>query len=140
MPIDGIVVAEGLETSAGLILLAKKIVDGVKKVIRFKKECRNFGRDATRLSQLLEKHKASVEKLYIVDELRSCLSECLDFIIQCQSWATFTVAWEVACRHRYPKLKQQLEDLVSQLNTEVNVRALRLETANVNSRFKDYQA
>jgi hypothetical protein len=122
MPFDPILVAEGTHTAAGLLSLAKQIIDGVKKVIYFKKQCRELASGSTRLCALLEKNKTSIDKLDVPHRLRNCLSECLDFVIQCQGWTTFTVTVEVAFRHRYPKLKQELEKLIGELNTEVNVR------------------
>jgi len=122
MPIDPSLVVEGLDTAAGLLSLSKKIIDGVKKVIYYKEACLELGVDSARLYALLERNKTSIDRLGNVHMLRNCLFECLDFVIQCQSWTIFTVTIEVAFRHRFPKLKQELEKLIGRLSMELNVR------------------
>ena len=121
MPIGATVIIDGIETAAVILSLVKAIIYGVKKVVYFKKRCRELAGDVTRLLGLLEKHKESIDRLDTVDELRKCLSECLDFVIQCQSRSIFTIAVEVALRHRYPKLKHELDILIDSLSLELDV-------------------
>ena len=90
-------------------------------MIRFKKECRQLASDSTLLCGLLEKNKVAIDKLDVAHSLRICLSECLDFVIECQGWSTITVTLEVVLRHRYRKLTDNFEKLIRQLNMEVNV-------------------
>jgi hypothetical protein len=118
---DPLTVAEGLDTVAGLVSVVGKIISAAKKVVRFKRECRQLASESTLLSALLEKNKSVLNQVEVVQQLNACLSNCLDFVIQCQEWSKVTVALEVTCRHRYPELKHELQRWTFSFNTQVNV-------------------
>lgn len=109
------------DTAAGLIGLVNKIVKAVQNVRRFKKECRQLANEATSVSGILERNKEAVQNLVTMTQLAKCLTECLTFVIECQGWDVFTVCMEVVFRHRFPRLKQELKNGISRLQTEISV-------------------
>ena len=130
MPADPFTVAQAIDTTASLITLAGKIVAALIKVVRFKKECIKLAGDVSLLSGILEKRKAVIESLEVTGPLNGCLSDCLDFVIQCQEWGLAAVATEVILRNRYASLKIRLEKWIEFTNFEANVKMLPFEIAD----------
>jgi hypothetical protein len=112
-------VLEATDIAVGVI---ERIVRAIIAARRFKKECKDLGNQVALLRGMLEKNKSALEKMDVPGYLTDCLSKCLVFVIQCQDWGRVSVLVEVVFRHRYPKLKGELNQWINYFNAETGVR------------------